>query len=376
MFTIKEVYPLENKKERDQFIAFPFDLMINDPNFVGQPRIAQKEMFKKSHPFYETAEVRFFVAQDNNGKMLGRIASVINRHHNEKHNEKVVFFGFSDFVDDKEVSQKLIEKVTEVGKELGMTSLRGPVNPSTNYEAACLVDGFNDPPQIMMTYNPKYYKDHLEELGFAKSMDFYAYTRHIPNPMNPVIVKIAERTEKKAKITYRKISKKTFQKDIETMQELYNASWEDNWGFVPMTQAEFLHTAKDLKQVLDEDFIIFAEIEGKPVGFAVALPDFNQALIKIKNGKLFPFGIWHLINAKKYITRFRVITLGILPEYRKLGLGALLYYKLWKTAFDKGYQECEASWILENNKDMNAAMDRLDGKLYKTYRIYEQPIQQ
>lgn len=374
MININEIYPLDNKKERDQFIAFPFDLMIHDPNFVGQPRIAQNEMFKKSHPFYATAEVRFFTATDADGKMIGRIASVINKKHNEKHNEKVMFFGFTDFIDDKKVSKALINKVNEIAKETGMEILRGPVNPSTNYEAACLVDGFDDPPQIMMTYNPKYYKDHFDELGFNKSMDFFAYTRHIPDPMNPVIKKIADRTEKKANITYRKISKKNFQKDIETMQELYNASWEDNWGFVPMTREEFLHTAKDLKQVLDEDFIIFAEIEGKPVGFAVALPDFNQALIKIKNGKLFPFGIWHILRAKSYIDRFRVITLGILPEYRKLGLGALLYYKLWKTAFDKGYRECEASWILENNKDMNAAMDRLDGKLYKTYRIYEQSI--
>lgn len=376
MINILEIQPLNNKKERDQFVGFPFDLMINDPNFVAQPRVAQNEMFKKSHPFYATSSVRFFIATSEDKKLLGRVATVINNSHNEKHNEKVMFFGFLDFVDNIEVSKKLLNTVTEIAKENGMDRLRGPVNPSTNYEAACLVDGFDDPPQIMMTYNPKYYKDHFEKLGYVKSMDFFAYTRYIPDPMNPVIKKIADRTEKKVNITYRKISKKNFQNDIGIMLDLYNASWEDNWGFVPMTREEFLHTAKDLKQVLDEDFIIFAEIEGKPVGFAVALPDFNQALIKIKNGKLFPFGLWHILRAKKYIDRFRVITLGILPEYRKLGLGALLYYKLWKTAYEKGYRECEASWILENNKDMNAAMNRLDGRLYKTYRIYEQNIKQ
>lgn len=373
MITIREINPLNNKKDRDSFIAFPFDLMANDPLFVGQPRIAQKEMFNPKHPFYNTGEIKFWMAYQND-QVVGRIAGVINKAHNEKHNEKIVFFGFSDFIDNEEVSRALYNKVVEFGKERGMDTIRGPVNPSTNYEAACLISGEPDPPQIMMTYNPKYYVDHFNKLELQKSMDLRAYKRDMTKPMNPIIIKIAERSMKKANIRYRKISKKTFDRDIQIMHELYNGSWEDNWGFVPMTKEEFLHTAKDLKQVLDEDLIIFAEVDGKAVGFGVALPDLNQALIKVKNGKLFPFGLWHILNAKKYITRFRVITLGILPEYRKLGLGALLYLKLYDEAKAKGYVEAEASWILESNKDMVNAMEKMDGVHYKTYRIFERPL--
>ncbi|MGB0452369.1 MAG: GNAT family N-acetyltransferase [Bacteriovoracaceae bacterium] len=373
MYQLTEVFPLENSKDRKQFVSVPYELYATDSNFAAQPRLSYTNLLKKSHPFFNTAKGRFWLLRSQQ-KIVGRIAGFINQEHNTKHNENVLFFGFFDCIDDPKASELLFNAVKEYANSIEAKCIRGPVNPSTNYEAACLIDGFDDPPQIMMTYNAPYYQNLIEGNGYEKSMDFYAFKRDPRPALPPQIEAIAKRAEEAHGITYRNISKKTWNVDLQIMRELYNKAWENNWGFVPMTPEEFDETAKELKGIVDEDLIIFVYAKGKPIGFGVGLPDYNQALIKLKKGRLTPIGIWHLLRAKKYMNRFRIITLGVLPEFRKHGIGALLYRKFHEAAKRKGFIETECSWILEVNQDMIKPLEKMGMDRYKTYRIYEQTI--
>jgi hypothetical protein len=226
----------------------------------------------------------------------------------------------------------------------------------------------------MMTYNPKYYLEFFEEMKYNKAKDLLAYQFEMARGMPPKIVRIAERVQKSKKISYRQISTKHWERDIKILQDIYNDAWEKNWGFVPMTPEEFAHTAKDMKQIVDERLIIIAEVDGEPAGFIVALPDYNQVFKKISDGKLLPTGIFKLIFGKKGINRMRVITLGTKQKFRKMGIETVLYHRCWENAFNSGIVECEMSWVLEDNLEMNKPIIAMGGVPYKKYRIFEKGL--
>ena len=371
MIEIKEV---ESKKDLKQFIDLPWKIYARDESWVPPLKMAVKDLFNPKHPFYETAEQKNFLALKD-GQVVGRISAVINSSYNEiMKDPDMGFWGFFESTNDQEVTDKLFEAAEGWLQSKGATKFQGPYNPSTNYECGLLVHGFDDPPQIMMTYNPDYYAKLIEHRGYTKAKDLIAYSRNLDFELPEVIKRIAARTEKKNKITYRFCNKKKFKDEVNTMLEIYNDAWEENWGFVPMTQKEFQHTAKDLKAIANERLIIFAEIDGEPAGFAVGLPDLNQVFKKIPSGNLFPFGIFKLLNHKKHCTRFRVPTLGIKKKFQKLGLDGLLYQKLQAEALAAGYKEWEASWILEDNTAMNKPLIKMGAKPYKTYRIFERSV--
>lgn len=371
---VKVVDVLNNKKDKKQFIDLPWVLYKDDSTWVPPLKLAIEDMLSPKHPFYETGKVKAWIAFKD-GQAVGRIMAINNKNHNKFHEENCGFYGFFESVNDVEVFKILLDTAETWVKEEGLSEIRGPVNLSTNYECGSLIKGFDDSPQIMMTYNQEYHQAHKEKLGYTKSMDLLAYNMPSNLDLPEIMHKISARIEKSSRITYRTINKKKWAQEVDLMLDIYNDAWEKNWGFVPMTEAEFRATAKELKGVVDENLIMFAEVHGKAVGFIVTLPDFHQVFKQIPTGKLFPFGIFKLLTPKKYITRCRVITMGIKSEYRRLGLASLLYKKMQENIRKyPQYKEIEMSWVLEDNLEMNKPLITMKANPYKTYRIYEKAL--
>lgn len=372
-FEVKEVDVLRNASDRTLFVDVPWKIYKGDSNWVPPLRMSVEDQLKPEHPFYQNAEIRTWVAL-RQGQAIGRVAAIINHAYNKFHDEKTGFFGYFESVNETSVCHKLLERVQNHFKNKGMTKVLGPVNLSTNYECGLLVKGFNDPPQVMMTYNPPYYRTLLESEGYLKAKDLYAYQIPMGFKMPDIVVRIAERTEAKTKMSWRKLDKSKWDSEVASMFEIYNDAWEKNWGFVPMTEAEFKHTAKDLKMIADSDLILFAMMNGEAVGFIVTLPDLNQVFKKVKSGRLIP-ALFYLLMKKRYIDRIRTITLGVKKAYRKMGLEALMYKKAYDEAHKhKQYKECEMSWILEDNLPMNKPLVTMGAEVYKTYRILEKKL--
>ncbi|MBC8184162.1 N-acetyltransferase [candidate division KSB1 bacterium] len=369
-----EVIPVKTKKDLNNFIKLPWKIYKNDPQWVP-PLISQLKanLDKNKHPFFEHSEADFFIAE--RGKQtVGTIAAILNNRHNEVHNENVGFFGFFETIKDYEVAEKLLARAMEWGAEKKLDCMRGPENYSQNDPCGLLIDGFETPPAILMTHNPKYYQDFIKRYGFTKAMDLWAWQMNAKDTEIPERVKkVVKRIKERSKVTFRKISKKHLDTEIELVKQVYNNAWEKNWGFVPMTEREIEHTADELKDIVDEDIVFFAELDGKPIGFSLACPDFNQALIKL-NGRLFPFGIFKLLWHARKINRARVIIMGVIPEYRSRGIDSVFYLDTYENAVAKGYTWGEFSWILETNDAMNTALKNIGAEIYKTYRIFEKKI--
>ena len=369
-----EIKPVESKKDLKQFIRLPWKIYANDENWVPPLIMDMKNMLdKKKNPFFEHSEADYFLALEN-GEPVGRTAAILNHNHNTYNNEKTAFFGFFEAIDSQEVADALFETVEAWAKERGQDRVRGPMNFSTNDTCGMLLEGFDRPPFIMMTYNPPYYNRLLEELGYGKVEDLLAYMMSEKDGVNPRIKKIAQIAKEKEKIHVRPLDMKHFRRDLEHVKRIYNDAWSTNWGFVPMTEAEVEHLAKELKPVIDPRIVLFAEIKGEPVAFTLALPDYNQALKKI-NGRLLPFGIFKLLYHSRKIDAIRVVTLGTIKKYQNSrGIGPLLYNELFERGTKNGYYWGEFSWILERNRLMNSALLILGAKVYKRYRIYEKEI--
>jgi GNAT superfamily N-acetyltransferase len=372
-FRIRKV---ENKQDLMEFIKFPWQVYRDDPCWVP-PLISERKAFLDPHknPFFEHSEVELFLAQ-RDGETVGTIAAIINDNHNAFHEEKAGFFGLFEVIEDYAVAEGLLTTARDWVKAKGMDVIRGPMNMSINDECGLLVDGFDSSPVVMMTYNPRYYVDFIEQFGFVKAKDLYAYilstdifNLEVSN-LPPKFLRVAEAARKRAGVRVRRVNMKDFDAEVEKAKAIYNSAWEKNWGAVPMTEAEFDHLAQGLKKFLDPDLLLVAEVDGRPVGVFVGLPDVNQPLLHI-NGRLFPFGWIKYLWYRRKINTFRAVIMGVIEEYREKGIDALMYVEAAKVAFRKGYERCEMSWILEDNVMMNRILQRLGGEVYKTYRIYE-----
>lgn len=367
------IIPVTTRKDWTRFVKFPYRHYRNDPNWVPPLLLDQKELLDfNKHPFWKHAEGQYFLAEKN-GTLVGRIAALIDRKHLEFHNEQIGFFGFFESINDTQVAFALLDAAKGWLKERNMPRMRGPLNPSQNEECGLLIDAFDSPPLIMMTYNPPYYVDLIESYGLKKAMDLYAYEVDGTHDPPEKLVRVAEEVRKKHNLTVRPINMKQYKKDTEKVWEVYNQAWSKNWGFVPFTREEFEHLAKNMKSAIVPEIALIAEMEGKPVGFGITLPDVNQALIKL-TGRLLPFGIFKLLYHMKKINRVRIIILGVIHEHQRKGIDAILFLDTWKNAVKNGYTHGEMSWILETNKMMNRAARMLTGKIYKTYRLYEMKV--
>lgn len=371
-----EIVEVKSKADLKRFVKLPWRIYAGDPNWVP-PLIVERLAFfdRKKNPFYRYAKVQLFLAvyQD---EVLGRIATCVNNIHNQFHQEKTGFFGFFESVENYDVAYRLLKVAVISLKKAGMEQMIGPANFSTNHEIGLLVDAFDQPPMVQMTYNPSYYVDYFDRFGLTKAKDVLAFKLVKQNEPPERIAKIVERIRERSGATFRRINMRDFDNEIMRVIKVYNDAWEDNWGFVPLHEDEFIHIAKDLKQIVDPDLALFAEIDGEPAGFALAIPNINQILIKL-NGRLFPFGIFKLLwnlKIRRKINQARVITMGVVRKYQKRGIDNVFYMDLFRNGVSKGYDTGELSWILEDNKLMISALETLGAKRYKTYRLYHSPL--
>ena len=370
------VLPVEDGADFRRFITFPWEIYRRRehlPNWVPPLIASEKALFDRRRcPYFEHGDARFFLAR-RNGRPVGRIAAITNDAHVDYHGEKTGFFGFFESIRDQEVTNALVAAAADWVRERGLELMRGPMNYSTNETCGLLVDGFDEPPTVMMTYNPPWYSELLEGAGMKPAKELLSYL--VRNDQLPDrILHIAEKTKHKASIEFRRLNMKRFEEEVALIKEIYNDAWERNWGFVPMTEAEIDHMAAELKPVVDPDLVLLAFIGGQMAGFSLALPDVNQILLGM-NGRLFPFGIFKLLAGRKHINHARVIALGVRKIYQGLGLGSLFYAETFKTAVEKGYLSGEASWILEDNEEMRRPMELMGAVINKRYMVYELPLE-
>ncbi|NMC18821.1 MAG: N-acetyltransferase [Thermogutta sp.] len=366
------VQPVASKREQKLFLEFPWSLYRGDANWVPPLRNNQRELVGyRPHPFYERNEAQTFLAF-RGGQVVGRIAAILNRGHIERFGDPRGFFGFFECRDDAEAAAGLFDAVRRWFAERGIEKLRGPVNPSLNYELGLLIEGFDSPPTFMMTYNPPYYQRLIESYGFRKTQDLYAYWGHVSMlpgiraKLKPVCDKIAERLG--ARIRY--LNKRRFLEDVHLFLDIYNQSLTNTWGFVPMTESEVRHMASALRWLMVPELALGVEVDGRMAGAVFGLPDYNPRIKKI-DGRLFPFGFIHLLRNKRAIKRIRVISTNVLPEYQLLGLGLVLLEGLVPKALEWGIEEAEFSWVLESNALSRGSLEKGGAKRIKTYRLYD-----
>lgn len=365
------ILEVKTKNDLSGFIALPYTLYAKDPFYVPQLTRDLKEQFSVKNPFFKHAEVRYFIALRRN-KPVGRICSVINQRHIDLHKEQAGFFGFFESLNDNKIATALLDTVAHILKDKGMTTMRGPMNFSTNEECGFLIDGFHEPPMLMTPYNPPYYNDLMVEYGMRKAKDLYAYIHAIEEEMPEKIQRVSAISEKRG-LKVRPIEKKNFERDMLIFKDVYNSAWEMNWGFLPLTDDELQFIGAKLKQIVVPELTLIAEDKGTPVGFMGLMPDFNYVLRQMK-GKLNPITILKAVYYSRKITDVRLLLLGIKKEYRNKGVDALLFREGFKALKKGGYKRAEFSWILEDNIAVQRIVEMVNGRLYKKYRIYEKEL--
>ena len=312
---------------------------------------------------------------ERGGRVVGRLAAIVNHVHNRKYNERRGFFGFFECVDDAAVAGGLFEAGEDWLRQRGMTTVRGPVNPSLNYTCGLLVDGFDRPPCFLMTYNPPYYATLLESCGFAKSQDMYAYEMDMGRlaaltaRYKPAVQASLESSE----LVIRPFDPRKYQQQTETYLDIYNRSLEGTWGFTPLQPREARHIAGELRHVIVPQLAVFAEIGGRPIGAVLALLDYNQILRKL-NGRLFPFGFVRLLAGRRHITAARVMAINMVPGYQSAGLGIVLLDNLVVAVAKWGLERYEFSWVLESNVRSRGTLERAETKITSTYRLYDKAL--
>jgi len=367
-----EVVAVSTRKQQKQFLKLPWDLHSKDPNWVPPLRKTQKELVNYiPHAFYDNAEVQTFLAM-RGGQPVGRIAAIVDHGHNEYYKERRGMLGFFESISDKAISNGLFDAAKAWFAQQDIHSMRGPVNPSMNYECGLLVDGFDSPPCFMMTYNPSYYQELFDDYGFEKAQDLFAYYAHVDmlDGVDPKMKFVLDEAARRFEVETRPLRKVGFRDEILSFLDIYNKAMPGNWGYVPMSKSEVECAAENLKHLIVHDLSIMAEVKGKPVGIVFGLLDYNP-IIKQIDGRLFPFGFLKIIFGRKKLKRVRLVSTTVLPEYQRWGLGVVLLGRLLPNALEWGIEDCELSWVLESNKLSRGTIERGGGKLIKTYRIYD-----
>jgi GNAT superfamily N-acetyltransferase len=363
------------RKDQSLFFHYPWQLYRGDPNWIPPLRQSQLELLNyKPHPFYQDAEIQTFVAV-RDGQACGRVAAIINGAHNRTYGEKRGFFGFFECEDDQRTADALFAAARRWLADRGMTAIRGPLNPSQNYECGLLIDGFDSPPMFMMTYNRPYYGRLVENAGFQKAQDLYAFWGHVDMlaELDKKLKFIIDESKRRFHIQIRSLNRKRFVEDVRLFLDIYNRSMTGSWGFAPMSEAEVDHMAAGLRHLIVPELTVCAEVEGKAVGAVFGLLDYNPRIKQI-DGRLFPFGFLRLLTRKRKLHGMRLISTNVVPEYQKWGIGLVLLGGLLGPALEWGIQEAEFSWVMESNHLSYASLKRGGAKLTKSYRIYDGEI--
>jgi len=369
-----EVTQVQSGLEKDRFIKFQREIYLDDLHFIP-PLIMERHEFldPAKNPFFRHAEVALFLAR-RGGEVVGRIAAVEDRNFNAFHKTRTAYFGLYESVDDEGVAAALFAAARNWARWRGLDTLLGPLNLSTNYEVGLLVDGFDSDPYVLMPYNPRYYGELFERCGLRKAKDLFAWERSARTPPPERFARIAEKIRKHEDITVRSVNMRHFEAEVARIKEIYNAAWEENWGFVPMTDAEFDRQAADLRRLIEPDLAMIAEHRGEPIAFSLTVPDVNQALRHVK-GRLttfgLPIGLARFLWYKRKIDRVRLMALGVKAGWRRRGIDAVLIVETIRRAHELGYSGGEISWTLEDNHLVNRAIEANGCTRTKLYRVYE-----
>jgi GNAT superfamily N-acetyltransferase len=374
-----EIRRVEGKGDRKQFLDLPYRLYSTEKRWVPPLRFERKQHIDPAkNPFFEHAEVQFFLAL-RDGRVVGRISAHIDRNLNEFQDNRWGLFGFFECEDDPEAARALVDTAEAWLRERGRDRMVGPMDFTTNDECGLLIEGHERPPIILCPWQHPYYQRLLEgACGLGKAMDLLMWELHISDKskVHQAIWDMADAVEPKHGIVVRSFRKRDLQDEVTRFLEIYNAAWERNWGFVPLTEKEVRHYAKQLKPVLDENWAMIAERKdtGEVVGAALTLPDFNQVLAKVKDGRLLPFGWLAALRNRKKVDQVRVFALGVKPEYQHTGVAARMYQMHFEAAESTPQHGGEMGWILETNKAMNRAMEGMGGTVVRRYRVYEREL--
>jgi len=366
-----EILEAKEGKSFREFMNLPFRLYRDDPNWVPPLIKDVRDQFSQKNPFFRHAEIIPFIAMQD-GRVVGRIVAIRNDAHIDFTGERAGFFGFFECTDDPSVCRALTDSVKRWLKDQGLHIMRGPMNFSTNEECGLLIEGFDEPPMIMMPYNHPYYKDLLEGCGLKKAKDLFAYIIEIPRRLPEKIYRVSEVARKNG-LLVRPIDMSRFHEELAVFKRIYNSAWQRNWGFVPMTDEEIEYMAERLRKIIIPELTLIAEYRDEPVGFMMILPDVNYVLKRL-NGRLLPFGMLKALWYSRRIRDVRLLLLGIKEGFRRRGVDALLFTEAFKYGTRRGYRRVEFSWILEDNHPVQNLIKMVGGRLYKRYRIYEAKI--
>lgn len=364
------------RRQIDRFLRVAYPIYAADPHWVAPLLMDLRKVFTDANPLFTHAEMNLWIARQN-GRDVGRIAAVVEHTHNQLHHDRAAFFGFFESLDHAAVANALFDEVAAWAQQRQLARLLGPVNPTSNDECGLLLEGFDSPPLFMMTYNPPYYPALFEQYGFRKSKDLLAFLIELADlPMDRLRRIAAKVRTRNPEVALREVRRRTLSEDLAKVKEVYNAAWEDNWAFVPMTDGEIEFLASRLKPLLMEGLLWLAEVGTEPVGFLLALPDYNVAFQKLRGRLLTP----QLIPAAPYLLGWkrppmvRVLTLGVKRAYRGRGLETAMLIEGLRVGCAAGFTRAEASWILEDNVMMSRLLETIGGKPYKRYRIYEKEL--
>ncbi len=371
-----EISEVTSPRERDAFIKFPWRIYKNDPAWVPPLIIERKEFLdRKKHPFYLHGDAQLFLAR-RDGEVVGRIMASDDPNYNALHEANVGCFGLFECIDDREVAAALFAAADDWLRKKGRTEVMGPIDYSTNYVCALLIDGFQYPPTLLTSHNPPYYAGLIESCGFTKAKDWYAWWfSEFPEPAER-LRKIALARSRKQGVTIRPINLKKVAEESQRIRTIYNQAWEKNWGFVPFTEPEIEHMAKEMKPLINPRAMLLAEAGGEPVGFVIGVPDINVAFRHI-NGRLtwfgLPIGLLKLLYYRLKIRTGRLVALGVVEKYRRAGVAETLVLQLMDEAFKLGFTG-ELSMTLEDNVMVNRFIEAMGARRYKTFRIYQRGI--
>ena len=372
-----EVRPVATNAERRSFVDLPYRL-YSDSTYWVPPlrRDTIHTLSPRKNPFFDHGEIQLFLARDLSGRIVGRIAAIVNGMHLKKHAEGAGFFGFFECEEDSEIARRLLDAVKAWLTERNLRSVRGPVNPSMNDMAGLLVNGFDREPSILMPYNPPYYQEYLEAFGFERVMTMWAYYMHKKYVQIDRLRRGSELLRRRyPQLHVRRLDMKRFNEEAAVILDIYNDAWSENWGHVPMTEREFAHLAKDMKQIVDPNLVYFVEDAGEPVAFSISLPNLNLALKHIKNGRLFPTGLPRLLGYARFggIYECRTLLMGVRRRYQGRGLDAMLNLETIEKGPRSGYDAAELSWILDVNTPLLNALKAYGAVADKEYAMFEAP---
>lgn len=367
-----EVTPVASREQFRRFVDYAYELNASDPRWIPELRLSARErLTPKKNPFFEHADVELLLAR-RDGAVAGRVAAIDDRLHNQTHRETTAMFGFFEAVD-AEATRALLTAVEAWARSRGLTRVRGPINPSLNESVGLLIDGFDTDPMLLMPHNPPAYPAFVEAAGYSKVKDLYAWLYDIGGEPPPLVARLAERLRDRHRITLRPLNVKQLDREADRLREIYCSAWAHNWGFVAPTPAEFRRIAREMKPIFDPRCAVCAEVDGRMIACAVAVPDVNQAL-KGTDGRLNLSTIWRLIRRNRHIDQVRLLLLGIDTKYRTTGLYPVLLVELHRQLAGSAYRRAEFSWVLENNRDINQPAEQAGARRYRTYRIYEKAI--